>query len=628
MTSKNCLSLALLALYGLKAVAVDVASTTLAVTLDEQAQGAVARLVSARGQELGPDNGRTALFGLSLCRTDCYTNMAYASASDATSFTVERLADGVRLVYGFADGAVEKVVCTVRAPAGDGKVRWRIRTTARTGWSVTETRYPRIPLAPQLGTTGLDDACVLGLAKGGVLRNPGANRVGWSVSGREPGNLVAQFACLYDDRGGFYLAAEDAEGHAKHLSVERTADALVFAVRRIGFAQDDSQPYDVATAAFEGKDGSLADWHNAADIYKAWALGQPWCATPLARRPDLPAWMKDAPAMVRFGRDWLEKPDDIRAWMKDYWQKEFPAAPLVMAYWGWEKRGYWVTPDYYPVHPDDATFEKLVREMRTLGGHAFPWPSGYHWTLLYTKNPDGSFVWDDRARFDSYARPHAIHNRDGQLYIRTPSWLRGGNCSCMCGGDPWTIRWWNDEVCLPLVKLGCEMIQVDQVVGGAFPPAARDDGRHDEGCGAGLHRLLRGAERALQPSRRHSRLPRLRDQARVGQRVQLPLPRVRAVLPVQPPPRQPRVAGARGGGRADPAPLALAPRPLQQLHGAPTMEPSGAADGSWTARRRRPARPACASRPARRRRCRCRRTSRQMTRRRSASVRNTVSPPG
>ena len=483
MNAKSILVAALLATIGLEALAVDVASATLSVTLDEQAKGAVARLVSARGQELGADKGRTALFGLSLCRTDCYTNMAYASADEASTFSTERLADGVRLVYGFSGGAVEKVVCTVRAPTGDGKVLWRIKTTARAGWSVTETRYPRIPLAPQLGTSGADDACVIGLAKGGVLRNPGANKPGWSASGREPGNLVAQFACLYDDVGGFYLAAEDAEGHAKHLSVERTHDALVFVVRRAGFAQEDEQTYDVATAAFEGKDGSLADWHDAADIYKAWALRQPWCATPLARRPDLPAWMKDAPAMVRFGREWLAKPDDIRKWMKDYWMKEYPAAPLVMAYWGWEKRGYWVTPDYYPVYPDDATFEKLVREMRALGGHAFPWPSGYHWTLLYTKNPDGSFVWDDRARFDSYARPHAVHNRDGQLYIRVPSWLRGGNCACMCGGDPWTIRWWNDEVCRPLVKLGCEMIQVDQVVGGAFPPCWAKNHPHPPGEG-------------------------------------------------------------------------------------------------------------------------------------------------
>ena len=85
----------LLAAFGQRAIAVDVASATLAVTLDEQAKGAVARLVSSRGQELGADKGRTPLFGLTFCRTDCYTNMAYASADDATSFAAERLADGV-----------------------------------------------------------------------------------------------------------------------------------------------------------------------------------------------------------------------------------------------------------------------------------------------------------------------------------------------------------------------------------------------------------------------------------------------------------------------------------------------------------------------------------------------------
>ena len=476
-------SAAVAAAIGCEALAIDVTSSSLSVSFDEQAKGAVARVVAVRGQELGAIKSHAPLFSLSLCRADSYTNIAYVSSADATTFSAERLADGARLVYAFAEGPVEKVVCTVRAPAGDTKIRWRIKTDARDGWAVTDTSYPRIPLATQLGTSGADDACVLGMAKGGIIRNPGANKPGWATSGREPGNLVAQFSCLYDDRGGFYMAAEDAQGHTKHLSVERARNALVFAVKRIGFAKDDEQSYDVVTAAFEGADGSLADWHDAADIYKAWALRQPWCATPLKFRTDLPAWMKDAPAMVRFGRDWLGRTEDIRAWMKDYWLKEFVSAPLVMAYWGWEKRGYWVTPDYYPVYPDDATFESLVRDMRKLGGHAFPWPSGYHWTLLYTKQPDGSFLWDDRARFDSYARPHAIHNRNGLMYIRTPSWLRGGNCTCMCGGDPWTIRWWNDEVCLPLVKLGCEMIQVDQVVGGAFPPCWAKNHPHPPGEG-------------------------------------------------------------------------------------------------------------------------------------------------
>ena len=135
MNAKSILVTALLATIGLEALAVDVASATLSVTLDEQAKGAVARLVSTHGQELGADKGRTALFGLSLCRTDCYTNMAYASADDASTFSTERLADGVRLVYGFSGGAVEKVVCTVRAPAGDGKVRWRILRLFSICWS-------------------------------------------------------------------------------------------------------------------------------------------------------------------------------------------------------------------------------------------------------------------------------------------------------------------------------------------------------------------------------------------------------------------------------------------------------------------------------------------------------------
>ena len=55
MNAKSILVTALLATIGLEALAVDVASATLSVTLDEQAKGAVARLVSTHGQELGAD---------------------------------------------------------------------------------------------------------------------------------------------------------------------------------------------------------------------------------------------------------------------------------------------------------------------------------------------------------------------------------------------------------------------------------------------------------------------------------------------------------------------------------------------------------------------------------------------
>ena len=68
----------------------------------------------------------------------------------------------------------------------------------------------------------------------------------------------------------------------------------------------DEQPYHIVTATFTGADDTPADWRDAADIYKAWALNQEWCRHPFARREDLPAWLKDAPAMVRFGCELIQ----------------------------------------------------------------------------------------------------------------------------------------------------------------------------------------------------------------------------------------------------------------------------------------------------------------------------------
>jgi len=144
---------------------------------------------------------------------------------------------------------------------------------------------------------------------------------------------------------------------------------------------------------------------------------------------------------------------------------------------------YWITPDYFPVYPSNEQFSDLVAKSRELGCHAFPWPSGYHWTLMFDKKDDGTFSWDDRKRFDETVRHHAIHKRDGELYIRVPFWLKGGETACMCPGDPWTIDWWNKDICEPLTRMGCELIQVDQVVGGNFPFCYKREHPHPPGPG-------------------------------------------------------------------------------------------------------------------------------------------------
>ncbi len=464
------------------ASAATVKSTSLTVEVDEAAKGAIARLMTAHGADLGPALGRTPLFLLKATRTDDFMRSVEIRASDAASFAVEPLADGVRLVYGgFKGEAVQSVVCTVRGVGA--YVRWGISAQLADGWALEETTYPRVLVSSVLGSDAGDDRFVYGCAKGGITYAPGRKDIGWRAMTRQPGALVAQFATVYDDRAGLYFAAEDGAGHCKYMGAERIKEGVLVTSRRVGFdAGSVVQTYDLVTGGFECTPADPCTWHDAADLYKAWAVKQFWTTKPFRDRTDIPTWMRDAPVLVRFGRDWLQNPDDIRAWMKNYWKKEFVDAPLIMAYWGWEKRGYWVTPDYFPVVPDNETFAKLVADMKQLNGHAFPWPSGYHWTTTYDKKEDGSFVWDDRARF-AQVESHAVFLRNGKRYVRTPGWLRGGDCACICAGDPWTRDWWNNDICLPLAKLGCEMIQVDQVVGGAFPPCWAKNHPHTPGEG-------------------------------------------------------------------------------------------------------------------------------------------------
>ena len=449
--------------------AVEVRGASLAVTLDEQAKGAVTRLVTAHGAELAPTGVSTPIFRLKLTRADDFTKSVVVTADDAETCALEEGAqNAARFVYGGFKEGVLFVSCT--AQGGGTHVRWRISVQTAPGWAVEETEYPRLLVSPALGSDGGDDRFAFGAAKGGVTHNPGARNVGWRAEAQQPGALVAQFATVYDDRAGFYFAAEDAAGHSKFIGATRAAEGLVVYSRRLGFDEGTvDQAYDLVSGGFEGTVADPCTWHDAADIYKAWAVKQKWCEKTFEQRDDVPAWMRDAPAMVRFGREWIEQPDLIRSWMKDYWKREFVPSPLVVAFWGWEKRGYWVTPDYFPVHGGNEAFASLVSDLHALGGHSFPWPSGYHWTRTYDKQADGSFAWDDRERFERIGHPHAVFNRDGRRYVRTPSWLRGGDCACMCGGDPWTRTWWNDYICTPLALLGCEMIQVDQVVGGHFP---------------------------------------------------------------------------------------------------------------------------------------------------------------
>ena len=449
----------------------------LTVALGKAAKGAIVSLVhSATGRELVAEQKAPRLFLLGLSKQDdpgAKTFYVSSQEAEAVEFRLEERGGETAASLRFANVAGHgiEVTCTAAVAEGDPLVRWRLSARLPEGLVLEDVQFPLVTLRAPLREGDDGEAWVMGATKGGVYRQPSkweANVVAHAV---QPGSLAAQFACYYDAAGGLFTATHDAKGYPKIVKARRTKEGLEVTWGHYCFAAEQyALDYDVALTTFRSSDPTVpTDWRDGADIYKQWAVTQPWCARTYREREDIPRWLQEGPAMVRFSRFWLADTSQIEKWFDLYWRKYFAdGPPLIIAYWGWEKVGSWVTPDYFPVYPSDEEFRRIVGRGKELNGHAFLWPSGYHYTLTYGERQDGSFEWDDRERFNRVAAPHAVHSRDGKVYAQKRSWLRGGETSCMCPGDPWTIDWLNN-IGVEIVRRGVEMVQVDQVVGGAFP---------------------------------------------------------------------------------------------------------------------------------------------------------------
>ena len=467
----------------------------LTMALSKAHRGAITSLIdTASGRELVASQRHPRLFRLVFSRADDpQRERIDVSSTQADSVQFDVTSATTRVQLDNLAGARVDVTCSVSADDADGLVRWRLSAEYPDALVLEEVQFPFIVLRCPVQEGAGDDAVVLGRTKGGVHHGVSAWKPNTRLSARQPGSLAAQFACYYDAAGGVLTACLDASGYPKTFECRRVAEGLEMDWDHHCFAPGSFEmDYEVALTSFNSPDaGRSTNWRDGADIYKQWAQKQPWCARTFAQRDDVPDWLKSGPAMVRFGRSWLGQPELIRRWLTEYWAKHFPDPPhLITAYWGWEKVASWVTPDYFPVYPSDEEFSGLVAANRQLDCHAFPWPSGYHYTVTYGKREDGSFTWDDRERFARTAEAHAARTRDGSLYLRRASWLQGGDNASMCPGDPWTLDWLND-IGVGLVRRGADMVQVDQVVGGAFPWCYSPSHGHPPGPGLWMTQVFR-----------------------------------------------------------------------------------------------------------------------------------------
>ena len=354
----------------------------------------------------------------------------------------------------------------------DETIRLRIRIDNRSDWSVASVVFPQMPAPAALHGDGADDRLLIPWSSGAVIPRPGQRNTRRDAA--YPGSAFAQFYALYTARAGAYVAAYDPDGHCKRLRLQCVPEKLVSLTFDHLFPQVPGQsatlPYDVVLRTFKG------DWRDAAEIYKTWAMKQPWCAKRLTERDEVPQFLKDGAGVIittvhnpvgrkRWLGDKLEKLPDLM----DAYRKATGLRRMIFVAYGWENRGTWAGINYLPTIPSDDVWRRTCAELRTRGHRAAFMTSGFWWVVKRRRTGSGP-AFDDTADFER-RRGMCSQNADGSTwktdwYERTKvfgSWR--GLSVRLCHGSPKagdTMK----RIFLDIARLGVPLISFDQEIGG------------------------------------------------------------------------------------------------------------------------------------------------------------------
>ena len=161
--------------------------------------------------------------------------------------------------------------------------------------TIEDIHFPAFDGLGRISDNPSDDYLVYPSMSGLLFQDPLDNfdpNWGWGYEMYYPSAYASmQWMAYYglQPKAGLYLATYDITGQSKYFNFTRTsASSLNATVHHIPEFIAGSSPdigYPVVVGVFSG------DWYDAAQIYRTWAMQQPWVSQgALATRPDIPLW--------------------------------------------------------------------------------------------------------------------------------------------------------------------------------------------------------------------------------------------------------------------------------------------------------------------------------------------------
>lgn len=446
------------------------------------------------GQSLTGVATPRSLYALTLLAADGAAQQVTAERAASTTAQVVATAAGKELRIrqsGWPDLNLA-VEMTILAPVDDPLLRCSIRVENGTGRKLQTVRFPQFNVGDL--TAGGDDFLVLPALAGSLVEKPAqAWRTGQSVSLSYPGNLSAQFLAYQNRTAGVYLAGSDAAGHPMSLAAIKLAGGLQLwhdytpvadAANRAPAGGSDkvwASPYPVMLGVTQGS------WCDTADLYKRWAVQQPWCARRLAQRDDIPAWWKAGPAVHTCE---VRTYDAQRSCNGSYYPKlvehirrfsQKIDGPVVAMLAGWENHRRWTAGDYFPLF-DAAVALPAIAQLNREGFRPFVFLSG----LFYTYRNAGRDV-GEMPDAQQYRAAYVIDQKTKQprefvLNESNPNgeWKR--HSYAFCAASPATTTFFGGVID-QLHAAGIDVVQMDQTTSGGASECYATDHGHPPGVG-------------------------------------------------------------------------------------------------------------------------------------------------
>lgn len=311
---------------------------------------------------------------------------------EASSVTVRRPMEDRRshwVLEASHGGPIDKVSVHV-ALDDSGFVDLRLEPgQAAAGWTIREVVFP------QVATRGMLSDVVHETFVGGERPRP--LRPDWRLpSGRYPVSPRIPLLYQYGPQGGLYLMTLDPDRWVKTTSMTAELDpggkTLRAIVWRFGVEMAPSDP----TPRYTARLGLIQDSaYEAAEVYRDWAMRQPWRPLRLSEREDIAAWrLRGVPHYFLYQAD--ERPagpdDDAgeprvrtldeleKTRQTSFTLREIPAVieslPKeitelggVIDLRGWEKWGLWTSPDWWLPRQGEAALRQAIQAIHKAGLH-------------------------------------------------------------------------------------------------------------------------------------------------------------------------------------------------------------------------------------------------------------------